>query len=46
LQISGGAFLATGKDQAELEQAFERSRNAVAFYGSTRTYRISFELEG
>jgi len=46
LEIAGGAFLVTGKDETEVQQAFEEARSTVAFYGSTRTYRVSFELEG
>ncbi len=29
-----------------MEQAFEEARKTIAFYGSTRTYRVSFALEG
>ncbi len=45
-QVSGGAFLVTAPNQAELEQALQSAKRTVAFYGSTRSYRVSFELEG
>lgn len=45
-QISGGAFLVTAPNQAELEQALENAKKTVAFYGSMRSYHLSFELEG
>lgn len=45
-QVSGGAFLVTTPNQAELEQALQSAKRTVAFYGSTRSYRVSFELEG
>ena len=45
-QVSGGAFLVTGRNQSELEQALESAKKTVAFYGSTRSYHLSFELEG
>ena len=46
LDVTGGAFVVTGKDQAEVEQSFENARRTIGFYGSTRTYRVPFELGG
>ncbi len=45
-QISGGAFLCTAPDSDSLARAVEKMKQTVAFYGSTRSYRASFELEG
>src|SRR5208337_2036929 len=45
-QISGGGFLCTAPDRDGLARAVERVKATIAFYGSTRSYRSSFELEG
>lgn len=42
-EISGGGFLATGKDEEAVRKAMEWVRWRVAFYGSTRTYHGVFE---
>lgn len=46
LEVSGGGFIVTGKNQAEVEQAREGARTRVSFYGSTRTYHGVFEAHG
>jgi len=45
-QISGGGFICTAPDQDGLARAMESTRSTIAFYGSTRSYRASFELGG
>jgi probable F420-dependent oxidoreductase len=45
-QISGGGFICTAPDQDALAQAVQKMKSTVAFYGSTRSYRSSFELDG
>ena len=45
-QISGGGFICTAPDRESLAQAVEKIKSTVAFYGSTRSYRLSFELGG
>lgn len=45
-QISGGGFLCTASDADSLARAVEKMKETIAFYGSTRSYRSSFELDG
>ncbi|MFZ0659855.1 MAG: TIGR03617 family F420-dependent LLM class oxidoreductase [Candidatus Binataceae bacterium] len=45
-QISGGGFLVAAKDRDALAKAIEATKSTIAFYGSTRSYRSSFELDG
>jgi probable F420-dependent oxidoreductase len=45
-QISGGGFLCVAPDSDSLARAVEKMKETIAFYGSTRSYRSSFELEG
>ncbi|HEY6417898.1 MAG TPA: TIGR03617 family F420-dependent LLM class oxidoreductase [Candidatus Binataceae bacterium] len=45
-QISGGGFLCTGKDKDAVAHNAEGIKSTIAFYGSTRSYRSSFELDG
>jgi probable F420-dependent oxidoreductase len=45
-QIGGGGFLCAAKDQDSLAKAVEGMKSTIAFYGSTRSYRSSFELDG
>jgi probable F420-dependent oxidoreductase len=45
-QISGGGFLCTAPDADSLARAVEKMKETIAFYGSTRSYRASFELDG
>lgn len=45
-EVSGGGFIATGADEAEVAAAVEMIRYRVAFYGSTRTYHSVFEVHG
>jgi len=46
LEISGGGFVATGKDEAAVAERFEWVRYRVGFYGSTRTYLPVFACHG
>jgi probable F420-dependent oxidoreductase len=45
-QISGGGFLCVAPDNDSLGRAVEKMKETIAFYGSTRSYRASFELDG
>jgi probable F420-dependent oxidoreductase len=45
-QISGGGFIVAAKDKDSLARAVETTKSTIAFYGSTRSYRSSFELDG
>ena len=45
-QIAGGGFICTAKDRDGLAKAVEGLKPTIAFYGSTRSYRSSFELDG
>ena len=45
-EISGGGFICTAPDKAALAQNVEKMKSTIAFYGSTRSYRSSFELGG
>jgi probable F420-dependent oxidoreductase len=45
-QISGGGFICTAPDRDSLAQNVEKMKSTIAFYGSTRSYRSSFELDG
>jgi probable F420-dependent oxidoreductase len=45
-EITGGGFVATGKDAEATAQAFEIVRGRVAFYGSTPGYWGVLELHG
>jgi probable F420-dependent oxidoreductase len=45
-QISGGGFLCVAPDTDSLARAVEKMKETIAFYGSTRSYRASFELDG
>ena len=45
-QISGGGFLCVAPDDDSLARAVEKMKETIAFYGSTRSYRASFELDG
>ncbi len=46
LEISGGGFVATGKDEAAVAEKIEWVRYRVGFYGSTRTYLPVFAAHG
>jgi probable F420-dependent oxidoreductase len=46
LDLSGGGFLATGKDDAAVAQQFETVRAQISFYGSTPQYFGVFAVEG
>lgn len=45
-EITGGGFVATGKDDEATARMFEVVRGRVAFYGSTPGYWGVFELHG
>jgi probable F420-dependent oxidoreductase len=45
-EISGGGFICTAPDRESLASAVEKIKSTIAFYGSTRSYRSSFELAG
>jgi probable F420-dependent oxidoreductase len=45
-EISGGGFLATGRDDATVARMFECVRERVAFYGSTQAYWPVLALHG
>jgi probable F420-dependent oxidoreductase len=45
-EITGGGFVATGKDAEATAEAFEILRGRVAFYGSTPGYWGVLELHG
>ena len=45
-QISGGGFVCVAADNDSLARAVEKMKETIAFYGSTRSYRASFELDG
>ncbi|HVY15111.1 MAG TPA: TIGR03617 family F420-dependent LLM class oxidoreductase [Rhodopila sp.] len=46
LEVTGGGFVATGKDPDAVAKAFEAVRNRIGFYGSTPAYWGVFELHG
>jgi len=46
LEISGGGFIATGPDEAAVQEKLDWARYRVGFYGSTRTYLPVFEQHG
>src|SRR5690348_1117033 len=45
-QIGGGGFLCAAKDKDSLARAVSTMKSTIAFYGSTRSYRSSFEIDG
>ncbi|WP_162914678.1 TIGR03617 family F420-dependent LLM class oxidoreductase [Desertibaculum subflavum] len=45
-EVSGGGFLATGRDDAAVAKMFEWVRQRVAFYGSTQAYWPVFAVHG
>lgn len=45
-EISGGGFVATGKDDESVQKMFEWIRMRVGFYGSTPSYWPVFESHG
>jgi probable F420-dependent oxidoreductase len=45
-EVTGGGFIATGPNEAEVRKQLEKLRYRVAFYGSTPAYRGVFELHG
>jgi probable F420-dependent oxidoreductase len=45
-EVSGGGFIATGADQAEVEQNIEGVRRQISFYASTRTYQGVMDSHG
>jgi probable F420-dependent oxidoreductase len=45
-QIGGGGFLVAARDKDALAKGVENMKSTIAFYGSTRSYRSSFEIDG
>lgn len=45
-EVSGGGFLATGKDWAAVEKNLATVKQMISFYGSTRTYHHVLEHHG
>jgi len=45
-EISGGGFVATGKDDAAVQKVFEWVRTRIGFYGSTPSYWPVFAIHG
>ena len=45
-EITGGGFIATGPDEKAVQEAAEKVRYRVAFYGSTPAYRGVFDQHG
>jgi hypothetical protein len=45
-EISGGGFICAAPDKDSLAHAVDKMKSTIAFYGSTRSYRSSFELDG
>ncbi|HEY4332123.1 MAG TPA: TIGR03617 family F420-dependent LLM class oxidoreductase, partial [Ilumatobacteraceae bacterium] len=45
-EIMGPSFVVSGSDEAELEAAKRGTRQQIAFYGSTPSYRPVLELHG
>ncbi len=46
IEVSGPAFVVTGRDEAEMAASRESTAAQVAFYGSTPAYRGVLELHG
>lgn len=46
LEICGPAFVAVGRDQAELDTAISGTKKQIAFYASTPAYRGVLDLHG
>ncbi|HVV29411.1 MAG TPA: TIGR03617 family F420-dependent LLM class oxidoreductase [Mycobacteriales bacterium] len=46
LEILGGPFVVTGRNEAEFATADQAVRNQIAFYASTPAYRAVLELHG
>lgn len=46
IDVSGGALIAIGRDESEVNRLREELRARVAFYGSTRTYSGSLDIYG
>lgn len=46
VEVSCGAFVCTGPDDASVAEAMDAARVRIGFYGSTRAYWPVFELHG
>jgi probable F420-dependent oxidoreductase len=44
--VWGGGFLATGKNEEEIQKALFQVKNSIGFYGSTPTYKPVLEHHG
>ncbi len=45
-EVAGGPWIITGRNREEIERARQPVREAIAFYGSTRTYGGVWEVHG
>lgn len=46
LEVRGGGFVVTGRDEQEVAVAREQARRRVSYYGSTRSYSAVMKLHG
>ncbi len=46
IEVTGGPFLALGKDRGEVEASKRDVKQQIAFYASTRTYHVVLEHNG
>lgn len=46
IEISGGGFICTGANEEQVAQSRETTRNRIAFYASTRTYKAVLDVHG
>ena len=46
IDVSGGGFIVTGHDEQEIEENKLKTKNQIAFYASTRSYKDVMETHG
>ncbi len=46
VEVNGGGFTVFGENESEIEQKLGRTKQAISFYGSTRSYHEVFEVHG
>lgn len=46
IEISAGGMLVMGEDEEELGAAYTEAKRRIAFYGSTRTYKVVMDVHG
>ena len=46
IEISAGGMLVMGEDEEELGTAYTEAKRRIAFYGSTRTYKVVMDVHG